>query len=110
MTGDLPFRADEGGLLIAVRLTPRSARDAVTGVETAADGRPHIAARVRAVPEKGAANAALERLIADWLDVAKASVSVVGGGTSRLKTVRVGGGPSELAARLMRRLGTGAPE
>ena len=110
MSGDLPFRSGEDGLLIAVRLTPRSARDAVAGVETAADGRCHVVAKVRAVPEKGAANAALERLVAAWLAVPKASVSVVQGGTSRLKSVRVGGSPSELAARLMQRLALDASE
>ena len=87
-----------------VRLTPRSSRDEVTGVEQAADGRVHVAARVRAVPEKGAANAALEKLVAAWLDVPKGSVSVVAGGTARLKTVRISGDPAASAENLRRRL------
>lgn len=94
------FRLREDGIDLFVRLTPRSAKDAIEGVETAADGRSHLAARVRAVPENGAANAALEKLLAAELGVPKKSVSVVAGGTSRLKTVRILGAASELAGKL----------
>ena len=67
------------------------------GVETGADGRSHLKARVRAVPEKGAANTALEKLLARALDVPASSVTVVAGGTTRLKTVRITGDPVVLA-------------
>ena len=56
-----------------------------------------LAARVRADAEKGKANQALEKLIADWLGVSPSQVSVVGGATSRLKTVSVAGDPRQLA-------------
>lgn len=94
------YRTHETGLDVYVRLTPRSSKDAVEGVETMADARAHLAARVRAVPEKGAANAALEKLLASWLGIARSDVSVVAGGTSRLKTVRLAGNPVDLAGRL----------
>ena len=80
-----------------MRLTPKSSRDSLDGVGVTADGAAHLAARVRAVPEKGAANAALERLVAERLGVAKRSVGVVGGATSRLKTVRISGEPAAIA-------------
>lgn len=92
-----PFRARENGIELFVRLTPKSSVDRVEGVETAADGRSHLKARVRAVPENGAANQALERLVAKTLGVPSSAVSVVAGGTARLKTVRVGGDPMALA-------------
>jgi uncharacterized protein YggU (UPF0235/DUF167 family) len=88
------------GIDLFVRLTPRGGADAVEGVERTADGRSHVKARVRAAPDKGAANAALETLIARWLSVPGGSVAVVAGGTARLKTVRVSGDPQALAARL----------
>lgn len=91
------FRARDDGVDLFVRLTPKSSRDAVEGVEEAGDGRCHLVARVRAVPEKGAANVALEKLLAKALGIPSNSVSVVAGGTSRLKTVRVSGDPAELA-------------
>lgn len=92
-----PFRVRENGVDLFVRLTPKSSVDRFEGVETAADGRSHLKARVRAVPENGAANQALERLVAKTLGVPASAVSVVAGGTARLKTVRVGGDPMALA-------------
>lgn len=71
--------------------------DRLEGVETASDGRSHLKARVRAVPENGAANHALKKLIAKALGVPASAVSVVAGGTSRLKTLRVLGEPVALA-------------
>jgi hypothetical protein len=46
---------------------------------------------VRAAPEKGEANAALERLLAKALGVAKGQVSVTRGATARMKTVQIEG-------------------
>jgi uncharacterized protein YggU (UPF0235/DUF167 family) len=94
------YRLRADGADLFVRLTPKSSRDALEGVETTADGAAHARARVRAVPEKGAANAALERLVARALGVPAGAVSVVAGGTSRLKTVRVAGEPAALARLL----------
>jgi uncharacterized protein YggU (UPF0235/DUF167 family) len=92
-----PFRLRDGGVDLFVRLTPKAALDRLEGVETSADGRSHFKARVRAVPENGAANQALERLLAKALGVPTSAVSVVAGGTARLKTVRISGDPATLA-------------
>lgn len=94
------WRVRDDGIDIHVRLTPRASKDAIEGVEARIDGRPHLNARVRAVPEKGAANAALEKLVSSFVGVPASSVSVVSGATSRLKTVRIAGEARELAARL----------
>jgi uncharacterized protein YggU (UPF0235/DUF167 family) len=85
------------GLDLFVRLTPKAAVDRLEGLEVTADGRGHLKARVRAVPEKGAANAALEKLVARALGLPASSVSVNAGGTSRLKVLRIGGDPVTLA-------------
>ena len=92
-----PFRLRENGVDLFVRLTPKAALDRLEGVETSADGRSHLKARVRAVPENGAANQALEKLTAKALGVPPSAVSVVAGGTARLKTVRIAGDPAMLA-------------
>ncbi|MGH6922480.1 MAG: DUF167 family protein [Propylenella sp.] len=97
-----PFELHRGDVRLRVRLTPRGGRDALEGVETLADGQAVLKARVRAAPEKGAANAALEKLIAQELGVPKSAVSVVTGATSRVKTVRVEGEPEKIAARLVK--------
>jgi uncharacterized protein YggU (UPF0235/DUF167 family) len=94
------FRVVEGGVELHVRLTPRGGADAIEGVETTADGKAHLKARVRAVPEKGAANAALAKLVAAWLGVPRRDVTLAAGATARLKTLRVAGDPAMLAERL----------
>ena len=92
-----PFRIRENGIELFVRLTPKSSVDRFEGVETSADGRSHVRARVRAVPESGAANQALQKLVAKALGVPASSVSVAAGGTARLKTLRIAGDPAMLA-------------
>lgn len=89
-----------GGVELFVRLTPKSSRDVVEGVGAGADGRAFLKARVRAVPEQGKANQALEKLLASALGVPAGSVSIVAGGTARLKTVRVAGDPERIEAKL----------
>jgi uncharacterized protein YggU (UPF0235/DUF167 family) len=76
-------------------------------VQSAADGSAFLGARVRAVAEKGAANRALEKLVAGWLEVPASSVSVTSGARSRLKTVTVEGDGRALLARLNARLQAG---
>jgi len=88
------------GLTLTVRLTPRGGRDAIEGVEQLADGRAVIKARVRAVPEDGAANAALTRLLAKSLGVAASAVALVSGHTARIKILTVAGDAAMLEARL----------
>lgn len=83
-----------------MRLTPRASRDAVEGIEAASDGSVHLKARVRAVPEKGKANAALEALLASALGVPASAIAVTGGATARLKTVHISAAPDMLAGRL----------
>jgi uncharacterized protein YggU (UPF0235/DUF167 family) len=95
-----PFRTRENGIELFIRLTPKSSMDRLEGMETSADGRSHLKARVRAVPENGAANAALERLVAKTFGVPASAVSVVAGGTARLKTLRVVGEPAILVTRI----------
>ncbi|RUV93079.1 DUF167 domain-containing protein [Mesorhizobium sp. M1A.F.Ca.IN.022.07.1.1] len=92
-----PFRPRDDCIDLFVRLTPKAAVDRIEGIETAADGRSHLKARMRAVPENGAANRALERMVAKALGVPGSAVSVVAGGTSRLKTLRIWGDAAELA-------------
>jgi uncharacterized protein YggU (UPF0235/DUF167 family) len=88
------------GLTLHVRVTPRGGRDAIDGLERLADGRAVLKLRVRAAPDKGAANAAVLALIADRLGLAKAAVSLAHGATGRNKSVSLRGDPAELAARL----------
>jgi uncharacterized protein (TIGR00251 family) len=94
------FRATAGGLTLVVRLTPRGGRDAIEGPLALSDGSEVLAVRVRALPEDGAANAALVALIATTFGVARSAVAVVSGATSRVKQIRISGEPAALAARV----------
>ncbi|MEI9804305.1 MAG: DUF167 family protein [Pseudolabrys sp.] len=74
MTATAPWQPAAGGLTLAVRLTPKGGRDAIDGIETLADGRSVLKARVRAAPSEGEANDALCRLIAKAAGVAPRDV------------------------------------
>ncbi len=71
------------GTQLAVRVTPRAARNAVE--ETAAGLR----VSVTAPPEGGKANAAVTKLLAGALGVAKSRLTLLGGATSRDKVFRI---------------------
>jgi uncharacterized protein (TIGR00251 family) len=88
------------GIVVLVRLTPRSGRDAIEGVEQLADGRSVLKARVRAAASEGEANAALIKLLAKTLGVAARDVRLAAGATARLKRVQVAGAGTMLAAAL----------
>lgn len=85
---------------IAVRLTPRGGADTIEGVDEDSSGRQYLKARVRAVPEKGAANAALARLLASRLGIGVSRVEIVSGATARLKIVRITGDARDLSQAL----------
>ncbi len=102
--GTIPWRDAPGGIVLSIRLTPKSSVDAVEGVMPVTGGGRCVAARVRAVPEKGKANTALEKLIAGWLGVPRSTVSLKSGAASRLKLVHVAGDGKRLAALLRKKL------
>lgn len=99
MTTGSPARIGKDGITLAIRLTPKAARDAVTGLIDAPEGV-RLAVSVRAVADKGAANAAAEACIARWLDIAKSSVRLASGGKSRYKALTISGEPAGLMARI----------
>jgi hypothetical protein len=94
------WSAAPDGVVVTVRLTPKGGRDAIDGVETLADGRAVLKARVRAAPSEGEANAALGRVLAQALGVPPRDVAIVGGATSRIKRVKVSGDAATLSAAL----------
>ena len=99
-----PWRHDKAGVRLLVRVSPKSMREGVEGlVETPLGDA--IAVRVRAVAEKGEANRAVERVIAEWIGVGKRNVAVSAGGRSRIKTVEIAGEPAKLAALIETQIG-----
>lgn len=87
-------------LVLSVRLTPKSSRDEIGGLAGLADGRMVLQVRVRAVPEAGAANEALLRLLAKTLHMPVRSLRLESGATSRVKTLLLTGDTDALQAAL----------
>ena len=105
MTGsdpERPWRHADACVIVRFRLTPKSSKDTIDGLEATAEG-PAFKARVRAVPEDGAANAALERLAAAWLDVPKSTVRLIAGAKSRVKSLAIYGETHAIEGRLTER-------
>ncbi len=71
---------------VAIRVQPRSPRDAVAGERQGA-----ILIRLKAAPVEGEANLALLRFVARKLGVAQRDVTLVRGQTSRSKWIQVAG-------------------
>ncbi|SMP14665.1 DUF167 domain-containing protein [Shimia sagamensis] len=82
MTNDLSDLACEGAE-IAVRVTPKASRNRVVR-----DGEV-LRVYVTVVPENGKANAAVQKLLAKALGLAKSRLSLIRGTTSRDKVFRV---------------------
>jgi uncharacterized protein len=91
-----PFTRHADHLRLAIRLTPNAGRNAVDGLETAADGETFLKARVTAVPENGKANKALIALLADTLRLPKSSISFISGETARKKILRIDDDPEDI--------------
>ncbi|HEV2662445.1 MAG TPA: DUF167 domain-containing protein [Ktedonobacteraceae bacterium] len=82
-------------MLIAVRVIPRSSKNALAWEQGT------LKARLTAPPVDGAANAALLNLMAERLSVPRRSISIVRGETSRQKTVEIADlTPAEVERRL----------
>ena len=97
---DLPWTIAADGIVLSVRLTPKGGRDAIDGIETLSDGRAVLKARVRAVPEDGAANAALIKLLAKAFEVPASRITLQSGHTARLKVLKLEGDSLALATMI----------
>lgn len=95
-----PFSLGRDGLRVAIRLTPKSSRARIDGVERDADGRAWLKVRVGAAPEKGKANAALLKLLAKAWDLPPSRLAIAAGAKDRRKTVLIEDADEALAKRL----------
>ena len=99
----LPATRKADGVVLHVRLTPKSSAARIGGVEDHG-GKLVLKAYVTTPPEDGKANAALLALVADWLGVPKSTVALASGQKSRLKSVAVSGEPDKLLEKISRLL------
>jgi hypothetical protein len=80
--------------MLAVRVTPRSAKPGIGGWRMGADGRDELEVRVAEAPADGAANEAVIRLLARALGISRSELTIISGATSRHKRVAI---PFDLA-------------
>ena len=94
------FRLSEDGVRLTLRVTPKAGFDRIEGIERRDDSTEVLRVRVRAVPDKGKANAAVVALLASALGVPKTAIELVAGDTARIKTLEISGDPVLIAGRL----------
>jgi uncharacterized protein (TIGR00251 family) len=95
-----PYAAIGGGVRLALRLTPRAARNGVDGVVADAEGRPLLKLRLVAPPVEGAANEALIAFLAKTLSLRKADITIRSGETSRVKILHLAGDSAAMLRKL----------
>ena len=93
------WRVLADGVLVAVKVQPKSRRPGLHGVAPAADG-PRLRIAVTQPADRGAANRAACAALAHALDVAPSAVQVAAGPAAREKLLRVSGDAAVLAERL----------
>jgi uncharacterized protein len=92
----IPIHESAKGLTFAVKVHPRARKNAITG--TAGDA---LKLALTAPPVEGKANQAVVEFFADFFQIARASVTIASGASSRNKVVRITGTTAE---QLRRRL------
>lgn len=95
-----PVRVAEGGVEVAIRLTPRARRNRIEAVVADAAGEGAFKVSVTAPPEGGKANAALVALLSKTWRVPKSAIAIAAGPTSRTKRLTLAGDGPALAARI----------
>jgi uncharacterized protein len=87
MTGSpLSIYETSAGAVFRIRVVPRASRSEVAGIQGDA-----LKLRLNAPPVEGKANDECIRLLADFLGVKKAQVTIIAGHAARTKTVAVEG-------------------
>jgi uncharacterized protein (TIGR00251 family) len=102
---DLPFKPDDRGGLLFIRVTAKSARQEIAGIFAGVDGKLSLQVKVRAQPEKGKANEAAIELLADALGLPKRAFAITAGETDRLKTIRITGDAAAIRQKLITLIG-----
>ena len=65
--------------VLAIRVTPRSAKPGIGGWRAGADGREELEVRVSEAPAEGAANEAVMKLLSKALGISRSEVAIVSG-------------------------------
>lgn len=86
----ITFTENENSVTFAIRVIPRASRSEVVG-----EFEGSLKVRLSAPPVDGAANTEAIKLLTKEFGVARSSVSIVSGETSKSKRIRVEGGTAK---------------
>ena len=87
ITPELPFLAtDNNDLILSVYVQPRASKNQICGIQGE-----DLKIRLTSPPVDGAANKLCREFVADLFKVAKSSVEIISGETSRHKRLRISG-------------------
>ncbi len=84
-----PLTKTDKGIILNVRLAPKSSKNSINKIEEDADGNGVIKISVTTVPEKGKANKALIDLLSKELKIPKKSFSIISGETDKNKKILI---------------------
>ena len=93
------WRAEAAGLLVRVKVQPKSRRPGLEGLRPGIDG-PRLRVAVAEAPEDGRANRAVCAALAAALGIPASGVEVTQGALAREKTLRIAGDPALLIPRI----------
>ena len=82
----IPFRKSKDGIVLAVRVQPRSSKRGIEGVSGDT-----LKVKLTAPPHEGAANEQLIELLSEELGVRKGSIQIIKGSGSRNKVIKIRG-------------------
>ncbi|HMR29725.1 MAG TPA: DUF167 family protein [Geminicoccaceae bacterium] len=94
-------RLVEGGVELAVRVTPKAGTSVVAGTVRDAAGAAWLAVKVTEPADGGRANQAAIRLLARQCGVPPSAVTLVSGAAARWKRLLIAGEPALLGSRLV---------
>jgi uncharacterized protein (TIGR00251 family) len=82
----LPFKKSKNGIILKVKVEPRSSRKGISGLIGDA-----IKIRVHAPPVGGAANEELIEILSDEFGIKKTSIKIIKGHSSKAKVIEIEG-------------------
>lgn len=77
------------GVEIHIRATPNAKVEKIDGIESRDDGNQYLKVKIRAIPEDGAANDAIIKIIAKTLKIPKSDIELKAGQKGRTKCLLV---------------------
>jgi uncharacterized protein (TIGR00251 family) len=96
------MKSERSRNVIAIRVTPRSAKPGIGEWKSDPEGRTYLEVRVAAAPTDGAANDEVVKLLAKALGLPKSGLAIVSGQAARLKRIELALDEDEIRARISR--------